>query len=86
MSASYPVLVAVTGAAEARLVAAVESHPDLAVVRRCVDLGEALALAATGRAVAALVSVDLHRFDRDAVARLRTARVLASPGRPSTSR
>jgi MinD-like ATPase involved in chromosome partitioning or flagellar assembly len=75
VSASYPLLVAVTGAAEARLVAAVESQPELAVVRRCVDLAEVLALAATGRAAAALVSLDLRRLDRDAVARLRADRV-----------
>ncbi|WP_298804366.1 hypothetical protein [uncultured Pseudokineococcus sp.] len=65
------VLVAVTGAWEAPLVAAIGASRSLVVLRRCADLPELLAVAATGRAGAALVSADLHRLDRPAVVRLR---------------
>jgi MinD-like ATPase involved in chromosome partitioning or flagellar assembly len=68
----YPVLAALTGSWEAPLVAALEqARGEVVVVRRCVDLPELLAVAATGRAVAALVSADVRRLDRDALARLR---------------
>ncbi len=73
MSAQYPVLVAVTGPAEALLVQTIETERDVVVVSRCVDLAELLALAGTGRAVAALVSADLRHLDRSAVARLRAS-------------
>jgi Flp pilus assembly CpaE family ATPase len=82
---SVPVLT-VTGARwESELVAAVE-HRELgvAVVRRCVDLADLLATATTGTAQAVLLSADLRRLDRDALARLETARVavvaLVAPG------
>lgn len=83
--ATYPVLIAVTGAWEAPLVSAVEAAPgEVVVVRRCVDLTDLLAAAAGGRARAALVSADLRRLDREAVGRLRQAGVcvvgVASPG------
>jgi MinD-like ATPase involved in chromosome partitioning or flagellar assembly len=56
---------------EAPLVAAVERQGlGLAVVRRCVDLADLLASAATGYARAAVVSADLPRLDRSSVARL----------------
>ncbi|MGY1711110.1 CpaE family protein [Geodermatophilus sp. SYSU D00758] len=45
------------------------------VVRRCVDLAELLAAAATGTGQAALLSADLRRLDGDAVARLAAAGV-----------
>jgi Flp pilus assembly CpaE family ATPase len=69
---TLPVLVAVTGASwEAALVAGLERTPTgITVVRRCVDLADLIAAAATGTAAAALVSADLHRLDRDALSRL----------------
>jgi Flp pilus assembly CpaE family ATPase len=81
-----PVLTAVSDAVwEADLVAAL-SGGDLgvAVVRRCVDLADLLATAATGQARAALLSADLRRLDRDALSRLALAGVavvgLVPPG------
>ena len=81
-----PVLTAVADAVwEAQLVAAFERGDlGVAVVRRCVDLADLLATAATGQARAALLSSDLRRLDRDALARLTVARVavvgLVPPG------
>ena len=72
---AVPVLTAVSDAVwEAQLVAAL-SHGDLgvAVVRRCVDLADLLATAATGQAQAVLLSADLRRLDRDALGRLSVA-------------
>jgi Flp pilus assembly CpaE family ATPase len=83
---TVPVLAAVTGASwEAALVAGLERTPtDITVVRRCVDLADLLAAASTGTARAALLSAELRRLDRDALARLAAARVavvgLFSPG------
>ena len=81
-----PVLTAVTdGLWEADLVSALE-RDDLGVlvVRRCVDLADLLATAVTGTARAALLSADLRRLDRDALARLAAAGVavvgLVPPG------
>ncbi len=47
----------------------------MTVVRRCADMGEVLATAATGRARLAVVDGSLRRFDTDAVQRLRTSGV-----------
>ena len=47
----------------------------LTVLRRCVDIGEVLAEAATGQAMAAVVAADLRRLDTDAVQRLSAAGV-----------
>ena len=83
---TLPVLAAVTGATwEAALVAGLERTPTgITVVRRCVDLADLLAAAATGTARAALLSAELRRLDRDALSRLAAARVavvgLHSPG------
>jgi Flp pilus assembly CpaE family ATPase len=83
---TVPVLAAVTGATwEAALVAGRERTPSgNSVVRRCVDLADLLAAAATGTARAALLSAELRRLDRDALSRLAAARVavvgLHSPG------
>jgi MinD-like ATPase involved in chromosome partitioning or flagellar assembly len=83
---SVPVLAAVTGASwEAALVAGLERTPSgITVVRRCVDLADLLAAASTGTARGALLSADLRRLDRDALARLAAARVavvgLYAPG------
>lgn len=83
---AVPVLTAVSDARwEAQLVAAL-ARGDLgvAVVRRCVDLADLLATATTGQAQAALLSADLRRLDRDALARLAVAGVavvgLVPPG------
>lgn len=47
----------------------------LRVVRRCVDLADLLATVAAGQGTVALVSGDLRRLDRDAVARVTEAGV-----------
>ncbi len=72
-----PVLTAVSDAVwEAELVHALErGELGVAVVRRCVDLADLLATAATGQARAALLSADLRRLDRDALSRLALAEV-----------
>jgi MinD-like ATPase involved in chromosome partitioning or flagellar assembly len=72
-----PVLTAVSDATwEAELVSALErGELSVAVVRRCVDLADLLATAATGQARAVLLSADLRRLDRDALTRLALAGV-----------
>ncbi len=72
-----PVLTAVSDALwEARLVSALERGDlGVAVVRRCVDLADLLATAATGQARAVLLAADLRRLDRDALTRLAVAGV-----------
>ena len=73
---SLPVLTAVTGDWEAALVTGLErcgAGGQVRVARRCADLGELLAAAAAGLGRAALLSADLHRLDRDALARLADA-------------
>lgn len=72
-----PVLTAVTDARwEAGLVKAFENGDHgVAVVRRCVDLADLLATAAGGTARAVLLSGDLRRLDREALARLAVAGV-----------
>jgi MinD-like ATPase involved in chromosome partitioning or flagellar assembly/DNA-binding NarL/FixJ family response regulator len=83
---AVPVLTAVSDALwESQLVAALErGNHGVSVVRRCVDLADLLATAATGQARAVLLSADLRRLDRDALARLAVAGVavvgLVSPG------
>ena len=81
-----PVVTAVVDARwEAGLVSAFErSEHNIIVVRRCVDLADLLATAATGTARAALLSADLRRLDREALARLAAAHIavvgLVPPG------
>lgn len=81
-----PVLTAVSDAVwETELVATLErTDLGVAVVRRCVDLADLLATAASGTARAVLLSADLRRLDRDALARLAVAGVavvgLVPPG------
>lgn len=70
---------------EAGLVAAFERRDlGVEVVRRCVDLADLLAAAATGAARAVLLSADLRRLDREALTRLAAAGLavvgLAPPG------
>ncbi|SOD93655.1 AAA family ATPase [Blastococcus haudaquaticus] len=80
------VFTAVTGAAwESELVGALDRDDHgVTVVRRCVDVSELLAVAATGTGQAALLSAELRRLDSDAVARLEAAGVavvgLVEPG------
>jgi Flp pilus assembly CpaE family ATPase len=80
------VFTAVTGAPwESDLVSALDrTDHGVTVVRRCVDVPELLAAAATGIGQAALLSADLRRLDGDAVARLHAAGVavvgLVDPG------
>jgi Flp pilus assembly CpaE family ATPase len=80
------VVTAVTGAAwEAALVGELDrADHGVTVVRRCVDVPELLAAAATGAAQAALLSADLRRLDAETVARLDAAGVavvgLVEPG------
>jgi MinD-like ATPase involved in chromosome partitioning or flagellar assembly len=71
------ILTAVTGTPwEAALVTALERAAcGVSVVRRCVDVADLLAAAAAGHARAALLSADLRRLDREALARLSAARV-----------
>jgi MinD-like ATPase involved in chromosome partitioning or flagellar assembly len=83
---AVPVLTAVSDAVwESQLVAALErGDHGVRVVRRCVDLADLLATAATGQARAVLLSADLRRLDRDALTRLAVAGVavvgLVAPG------
>ncbi len=76
---SIAVVSAADGAAwEAALLAELGRSPGqegITVVRRCVDLVELLAVAASGQAVAALVDAQLRRLDADAVDRLRAGAV-----------
>lgn len=80
------VFTAVTGAAwESALVGALDrADHGVTVVRRCVDVSELLAAAATGTGQAALLSAELRRLDGDAVARLAASGVavvgLVEPG------
>ncbi|MBX6389897.1 MAG: chromosome partitioning protein [Frankia sp.] len=89
---SLPILTAVTDAVvEAGLVSAFDRQDlGVTVVRRCVDLPDLLAAATTGAARAALLSADLRRLDRDALARLGHAGVavvgLTAPGDEAAER
>jgi MinD-like ATPase involved in chromosome partitioning or flagellar assembly len=80
------VFTAVTGAAwESELVGALDrADHGVTVVRRCVDVSELLAAAATGTGQAALLSAELRRLDGEAIARLDAAGVavvgLVEPG------
>jgi MinD-like ATPase involved in chromosome partitioning or flagellar assembly len=73
-----PVLIAADGASwEAELVRAFDgAEYGVSIVRRCVDVVELLAVAASGQAQAALVAAGLVRFDADAVDRLLAAEVI----------
>lgn len=73
-----PVLTAADGASwEARLVSALErDEHGVAVVRRCVDIVDLLAVAAAGQGRAALVAAGLRKLDADAIDRLMSANVV----------
>jgi len=64
---TVPVAVAMLGDGESAVAAAVDSHPTLVLVRRCVDLAEALALAQAG-VVALVVVSDQPRLNRAVLA------------------
>lgn len=72
-----PVLVAAGGAGwETRVLAAFDQpSSQLTVARRCVDVVDLLAVAATGQGRVALVAAGLRRLDADAVDRLLAAEV-----------
>lgn len=71
------VFTAVTGAAwESGLVGALDrADHGVTVVRRCVDVSELLAAAATGTGQAALLSAELRRLDAETIGRLAAAGV-----------
>ncbi|MGI8677358.1 MAG: AAA family ATPase [Jatrophihabitans sp.] len=73
-----PVLSVADGASwEERLVTSLERGPAaVEIVRRCVDVVDLLAVAASGQGRAALVSASVRRFDADAVDRLLAAAVV----------
>lgn len=83
---TLPILTAVTDASwEADLVAGLaDPEHGVTVVRRCVDVADLLAAAATRTAQAVVLSADLRRLDRDALGRLEAAGVavvaLVEPG------
>lgn len=64
------VIAAGDAAWESAAIGEVEASSVVRLVRRCVDVADLLATAETGRAAAALVSVDLPGLDVDAVHRL----------------
>ncbi|MFK4087693.1 CpaE family protein [Kribbella sp. NPDC020789] len=68
---AIPVLLAVTGAPwEADVVRRTERAPGIRVVRRCVDIADVMAAAASGQARAVLLADDLSRLTSDAVSAL----------------
>ncbi len=72
----FGVLCAVRGAGETALVTALDGAAGrVTVERRCADVAELLAAAAAGVGRIAVVSADLPRLDREAVAQLHAARV-----------
>lgn len=82
---SMSVLIAAGGDAwESGAVAALEGSAEVSEVRRCVDVLDLVATAASGHAHAALLSIDLPGLDTDVVQRLIEARVtpigIAEPG------
>ncbi len=73
---SLPVLLAVTGAPwEADVVRRAERATGIRVVRRCVDIADVMAAAASGQARAVLLAEDLPRLTSDAVAALHSRRI-----------
>lgn len=73
---SLPVLLAVTGAPwEADVVRRAERATGIRVVRRCVDIADVMAAAASGQARAVLLAEDLPRLTSDAVAALHARRI-----------
>ncbi len=84
------VLIAAAGAAwESAALAALSAPRDITVLKRCVDVDDLLATAATGQADVAVVGLDAPGFDLAAVDRLRASGVrpvgVASGGSQDTS-
>ncbi|HKG48803.1 MAG TPA: hypothetical protein VKB14_00025 [Actinomycetales bacterium] len=91
MNAAVPLLTAVTGRWEAPLVAGLERiGGSVVVVRRCADLADLLAAAATGQGRAAVLSADLRSLGGEALSRLALAGVavvaLVDPGDDAAQR
>ena len=63
-------VVAAGGSWEPSVVALLEQHPSTVLLKRCVDVDELLAAAATGQADAALVGIDAPGLDAHLVAQL----------------
>lgn len=81
------VVIAAGGAAwEEVAIREVESSAVLRLARRCVDVADLLAVAHTGRASAAIVSVDLPGLDVDAVAQLGRAGMVVAAVSPDPGR
>ena len=73
---AVPLLLAVTGAPwEADVVRRAERAPGIRIVRRCVDIADVMAAAASGQARAVLLAEDLPRLTSDAVAALHARRI-----------
>ena len=73
---AVPVLLAVTGAPwEADVVRRAERAPGIRIVRRCVDIADVMAAAASGQARAVLIAEDLPRLTSDAVAALHARQI-----------
>ncbi|MGH3366175.1 MAG: AAA family ATPase [Nocardioidaceae bacterium] len=73
-----PVLLALTGSAfESSVVVALQrsERDGVRIVRRCVDVADLVAAAATGQARAALIAADLPNLDADVVAQLHATQV-----------
>lgn len=80
-----PVLCALRGASETRVVTLLSGAPGVEVVRRCADLTELLASGAAGVGRVAVVSADLPGLDRAAVEHLHASGVLVvAVGDPRT--
>ena len=78
-------LVVAAGAAwESRALGLLEEHPDLTVLKRCVDVDDLLASASTGQADVAVVALDAPCLDTRAVAHLERHGV-RPVGSPSSS-
>ncbi len=85
---STPILTAGSGQSwENDLVAALDRQGSpMTVLRRCVDIGDVLAIATTGQAAVAVLAADLRRLDTDAVERLRACGVAVVGVCPSADR
>ena len=83
------ILIAAAGAAwEAAAMGVLSAHPDLVVLKRCVDVDDLLATAASGQADVALVALDAPGLDGSAVERLRRHQVRTvaiTDARPGTT-
>ena len=83
------ILIAAAGAAwEAAAMGVLSARPDLVVLKRCVDVDDLLATAASGQADVALVALDAPGLDGSAVERLRRHQVrtvAVTDARPGTT-